>query len=327
MKTFVTGAGGFIGRQLLPELVAAGHTVTALLLPNESSTGLADVAVVRGDITVEEGLSDLVVGHDAVVHLAGAVGYGQTFDHCRKLNVGGTGNIARAAVESGVRRFVHMSSVAVYGRVAGVRIVESSPMRKIGDPYGDTKIDAEKIVGDLAKRGELNLTIIRPTVVYGPGDDKFLPKLVENLRAGRARVIGDGENQVDAIHVNDTVRFLTRVLVDERTVGGIYNLNNPDNPTWNELVSEVAAAIGVPPPRGRLPYVVAMAVAIAMESAARLRGGTPRLTRYAVRVVGRPYHYVADRARDELGFEPRIDMRTAIVDEVARMRRQTQSSL
>jgi nucleoside-diphosphate-sugar epimerase len=312
MRTFVTGAGGFIGRRLLPALLADGHAVTALLMPDEDAKGLAHVGAVRGDITVERGLSDLVGGHDAIIHLAGAVGYGQSFERCRELNVGGTRNVARAAVESGVPRFVHMSSVAVYGRVAGVRITESFPMRKIGDPYGDTKIDAERIVGEWAARGKLRLTVVRPTVVYGPGDDKFLPKLVENLRAGRARLIGDGENRVDAIHVDDTVRFLARALVDERAVGGVYNLNNPSNPTWNELVSKVAAAIGVPAPRSRLPYVIAMALATGMELTARLRGGTPLLTRYAVRVVGRQYHYVTDRARDELGFEPRIDMREAI---------------
>jgi nucleoside-diphosphate-sugar epimerase len=312
MKTFVTGAGGFIGRRLSRRLIADGHAVTTLVLPGEDAKDLAGAEVVRGDITVENGLPDLLAGHDAIVHLAGAVGYGQTFERCRALNVGGTRNVAQAAVDGGVRRFVHMSSVSVYGRVAGVRIGEDFPLRKIGDPYGDTKIDAEEIVREWSSRGKLDLTIIRPTVVYGPGDDKFLPKLVENLRAGGARIIGDGENSVDAIHIDDTVRFLAGVLVDPRAVGGIYNLNNPANSTWNELVSEVAAAIGVPPPRGRLPYGVAMALATVMEIAARIRGDEPRLTRYSVRVIGRQYHYATDRARDELGFEPRIDMRDAI---------------
>lgn len=97
-----------------------------------------------------------------------------------------------------------------------------------------------------------------------------------------------------------------------RAVGRTYNLNHPQNPTWNEFVEAVAGELGVPPPRRHLPYTVALAAAAALELAARLRGGEPRLTRYAVRVVGRAYDYRVDRARDELGFAPRVDLREGV---------------
>ncbi len=314
MRVLVTGASGFIGRRLLPALGAAGHEVTALLLPDDGAQLDGAVRVVRGDVTQAGSLAGLPAALDAIVHLAGAVGYGQTFARCTALNVEGTANIAREAVACGVRRFVHMSSVSVYGRVAGVRIDEDFPLRKIGDPYGDTKIDAEHVVTALAERGDLDLTVVRPTVIYGPGDDKFLPKLAENLRSGRARVIGSGANRVDAIHVDDAVDFLTHLLADPRAVGGVYNLNNPDNPTWSELVVLVARTIGVAPPRRHVPYGVALGLAALTEAFAYFRGRQPRLTRYAVRVIGRPYDYVTQRARDELGFVPRVDMRDAIRD-------------
>lgn len=314
MRVLVTGASGFIGRRLLPALADAGHEVTALLLPGDEIRLDAASRIVRGDITQPDSLAGLPVEHDAIVHLAGAVGYGQTFARCTQLNVAGTANIAREAVACGVRRFVHMSSVSVYGRVADVRIAEDFPLRKIGDPYGDTKIDAEDVVRAWAERGELEVTVVRPTVIYGPGDDRFLPKLVENLRAGRARVIGSGANRVDAIHVDDVVRFLALVLADERAVGGVYNLNNPSNPRWGDLIDLVARTIGVEPPRRHLPYGVALALAALTEAAAYLRGQEPRLTRYAVRVIGRSYEYATDRARSELGFEPRVNMSDAIRD-------------
>jgi nucleoside-diphosphate-sugar epimerase len=312
VRLFVTGAAGFIGRNLLPQLAAGGHEATALLLPGEPQEGLPAASIVRGDITDPESLAGTLAGHDGVVHLAAAVGYGQRMDHCLRLNLEGTRNVAEAAVSADARRFVHLSSVSVYGRAAGRPIDEDAPLRKTGDPYGDTKIDAETILRAHEARGELALTVLRPTVVYGPGDDKFLPKLVENLRAGRARVIGNGRQRVDALHVEDLVACIGRVLEDPRAVGRTYNLNHPGNPSWEEFVAFLAEMLDVPPPRGHVPYLLALATAAGMELAARLRGREPRLTRYAVRVVGRAYDYRVDRARNELGFAPRVDLRQGV---------------
>jgi nucleoside-diphosphate-sugar epimerase len=317
VQVFVTGAGGFIGRNLLPRLAAAGHRATVLLLPDEDPAGLPACRVVRGDITRPESLAGLFEGSEAVVHLAAAVGYGQTMARCRRINRDGTRHVVEAAVAAGLRRFVQLSSVSVYGRRPGVPIDEDTSLRKPGDPYGDTKIEAEALLQEHVRRGEIDLTILRPTVIYGPGDDKFLPKLMENLRSGRARIVGDGTNPVDAIHVDDVVDLIARVLADPRAIDGVYNVNHPGNPSWNELLSLVAQGMGVEPPRSHLPYPLALAAAGAMELAARLTGSEPRLTRYAVRVIGRAYDYRVDRAKRELGFEPRVDLREGVARELA----------
>jgi nucleoside-diphosphate-sugar epimerase len=312
VKVFVTGAAGFIGRNLLPGLARAGHETTALLLPDEAEAGLAAGCIVRGDITEPRGLESHLVGHDAVVHLAAAVGYGQTMQRCLRINRDGTRNVVHAAVRAGARRFVQLSSVSVYGRSTGACVDEDTPLQRTGDPYGDTKIEAESILQWHAARGEIDLTILRPTVIYGPGDDKFLPKLVENLKSGRARVIGDGSHRVDAIHVDDVVACIVRVLDEPRAFGRVYNLNHGGNPSWREFVACAAVALGLPPTERHLPYRMALLLAGVLEGWARLRGGEPLLSRYAVRVVGRPYHYATDRAKIELGFEPRIDLREGV---------------
>jgi nucleoside-diphosphate-sugar epimerase len=314
MKVFVTGAAGFLGRRLLPLLVREGHAPTALLLPGESDAGLADARVVRGDITDPVSLDGLLAGHDAVIHLAALVGYGQRMEQCLRVNREGTRHIAAAALEAGARRFVQLSSVSVYGRASGVRLDEDTPVQKTGDPYGDTKIDAERI---LAGHPELELTVLRPTVITGPGDDKFLGKVAENLRGGRARIIGSGSHAVDALHVDDVVELLARVLPDRRAVGRTYNVAQPDNPSWSEFLALFARELGVPPPSGRLPYGAALVLAGVLEALARVHGGEPRLTRYAVRVIGRPYFYAADRLKREVGFEPRLDLADAVRNWVA----------
>jgi nucleoside-diphosphate-sugar epimerase len=309
MQVFVTGATGFLGLNIVERMLEDGFEITALLLPHDPGEGLPEkVNKVCGNITDPNSLIGLLAGHDAVLHLAGAVGYGQTWDTCIRLNREGTRNVAVLAVAENVRRFVHLSSVSVYGRVWGVPVDEGFPHRKIKDPYGDTKIDAECILLEHAQNNELDLTMIRPTMIYGPGDVLFLPKVVENLKTGSARIIGKGDHPVDVIHVSDVAEFIVLVLNEPKAIGRTYNLTHPDNPTWKEMLVEVARMIDVNPPQGHIPYPAAYAIATVMELLSRLNGKPPRLTRYAVRNVGRPYHYVTDRMRDELGFTPQIKL-------------------
>jgi len=274
------------------------------------------VRIVRGDITEAGTLSGLMEGHDSVIHLAGAVGYGQTMPHCLRINRDGTANVANEAIQSGVRRFCHFSSVSVYGRVPDVPIPETFPMKKTGDPYGDTKIDAENLLTDLADLGKLNLTILRPTVIYGPGDVMFLSKLLENVQARRARIIGNGDNTVDLIHVDDVSEFVHRVLKDSRAIGQAYNLTHPQNPTWKEFMKIVTHELGLPEIKIHLPYYSALAVAGILELIAMIKGKQPRLTRYSVRVVGRQYSYLTEKSQQELDFYPEIKLEEGIKNEL-----------
>jgi nucleoside-diphosphate-sugar epimerase len=175
MRVFVTGASGFIGRRLVPALRRRGHEPTALLLPHEPEAAASGARVARGDVTDPASLAGLLDGQDAVCHLAGAVGYGQTFAVCNRVNRDGTAHVAAAAARAGARRLVHMSSVSVYGRVPDVAIDEDFPLRKIGDPYGDTKIDAERILAAHRDAGALDVTILRPTVIYGRATTSSCP--------------------------------------------------------------------------------------------------------------------------------------------------------
>ncbi len=314
MRLFVTGAGGFLGKGITSKLLEEGHTVTALLLPSEDAEPLAGADIVRGDVTRPETLTGKLDSHDAVVHLAGAVGYGQSRELCKNVNHLGARNVAREAVNADVRRFVHMSSVSVYGRVPNVKITEDFPHKKIGDPYGDTKIDAEKELRPLEAEGKLDLTMIRPTVVYGPGDDKFLPALVKNLKRGAMRVIGNGKNSVDLIHIKDVADFVALVLREPKSIGQTYNLTNPENPTWNEMLAHIAKLLDVPLPEKKVPYRTAMFAGALAEFISRFTGKPPILSRYTVWVIGRQYHYSTEHMREHLGFVPSIDLLQGITE-------------
>ncbi len=304
---FITGASGFIGKAVVKTLCQENYTLTALLLPDEEAKLPESVHIVYGDLTDTQSLSGKLKNHQTVIHIAGAVGF-QSWKNCISINIGGTRNILEEMLKSGIRRFIYMSSVSVYGRVPDVHITEDFPYKKIGDPYGDTKIEAEKLIKEYTQKGTVDFTIIRPTAVYGEGDNKFLPKLIENLESGKFKMMGDGSHTVDLVNVADVAEFVSVVLKNPESIGQTYNLANKENPTWNEFLKVVAEELGIPPTNKYIPYKLAYAAATLMELISKITGKPPRLSRYAVRLVGRQYFYVIDKAEKELGFTPSIDL-------------------
>ena len=306
MNVFITGATGFIGRSVVRQLLEHHHHATLLLLPGEYSPFKADVRIVRGDITQAESLENLMADQEAVIHMAGTSGY-RCWRDCRAINRRGTHNVVNEAVRSRVRRFIHVSSVSVYGRLSRVTLTEDYPYRKIGDPFGDTKIDAEQIIRRAAAKHKLELTIIRPTMVYGKDDNRFIPFLIRNLKKRDCCMIGSGNHSVDLIHISDVSDMIMRVLEDRHAIGSIYNLTHRENPTWKEMLEVIVRELNTAMPRRKIPYPLAIALAGFMEAASKFTGRPPRMTRHMVRSIGRQYHYSTERAEKDLGFVARVD--------------------
>jgi nucleoside-diphosphate-sugar epimerase len=239
--------------------------------------------------------------------MAGAVGY-QSWRNCLSINVDGTRNIMRRAVKAGVIRFIYMSSVSVYGRIPDIPVSEDQPFKKIRDPYGDTKIEAEQLVWDYAEKNRIDLTVLRPTAVYGDGDNKFLPKLAENLRSGKFRMMGDGSHPVDLVNVKDVAESVYLSLLRPESIGQVYNIANEKNPSWNEFLKAVCNELNIPYHERYISYKLALRLAAIMEFLSAFSRKSPRLNRYTVRLIGRPYHYSIEKAREELGFEPSMGL-------------------
>lgn len=306
-RIFITGASGFIGKAVVERLLRDDHQLSLLYLPEEPAEKFSDLNIIRGEITRADTLTGKLSGHDTLIHIAGSVGY-QTWKNCRLVNIEGTRNILTEAADSGIRRVIHMSSVSVYGRVPDIAITEEQPFKKIGDPYGDTKIEVEYLVRQIAEENGIEYTILRPTAVYGRGDKKFLPKLMENLRSGKFKMMGDGNHSVDLVNVIDVAESVSLVLENDISIGQTYNIANQQNPTWNEFLQVVAEDLNIPPNNSYISYKLAYRIAALMEGISKITGKPPRLSRYAVRLVGRQYDYVIDKARNELGFNPSVEL-------------------
>lgn len=193
-----------------------------------------------------------------------------------------------------------------------MNLYEDAPCRKINDPYGDTKIDAEKILMEM--KDKLDITIFRPTVIYGKGDKMFLPPLSSKIRSGAFKIIGSGENRITLIHADDTARAIVMSLNNKKTYGKIYNLSNTDNLTVKELAELIAETVGHEKPLKHVPFRVALTAAGIMEILFPFFGKIPPVTRFAVRILGVQYNYMTDAVIRDLDFKPEIDIRKGIVD-------------
>jgi nucleoside-diphosphate-sugar epimerase len=236
---FVTGAGGFLGGRIIEMAHLCGFAkVRAGVRRWNSAARVARFAVdiQLCDVLDQEQLDKNIRGIDTVVHCA--LG-------SRDVIVRGTANALDAAWRLGVKRFVHISTAEVYGKVSG-EINETFPCRSMNNEYADAKIQAESICWNYNSKG-LPVVILRPSIIYGPFGNQFVVRIAQSLYAG---TLGNMQNTADGlcnlVYVDDMVRSIFYAIKDSRAVGQAFNINGPDKLTWNEYFRELAAALKMP---------------------------------------------------------------------------------
>lgn len=315
MKVLVTGATGFLGSHLIPTLLERGHEVRGLVTPDAVSAELrrSGVAVYAGDVRRPDGLAAPLHGVDAVIHLAAAIGTRRPMADYAAVNVGGTENICRAALRAGVGKVVHLSTTSVYAQGLGRPVAEDTPLDPLPDPYAVTKAAGDLLVQRLAREDGLPACVLRTTTFFGPGDHLNFGRIAARLLAGRAIIVGAGRNRVPFTYVGDIVRGIVSALESDRSAGNVYNLADGDSPTQEQLLAEIAGQLGVPGPTVHVPYRLLYATGWAGEGVARLsRRPNAPLTRFGVALYGADNRYSIEKARRELGYEPRVSLREGV---------------
>jgi nucleoside-diphosphate-sugar epimerase len=316
MELLVTGAGGLLGRHLVTELLARGDRVRALGLPGEDLSWLEarGGAVYRGDVREPETLHQPMRGTDAVLHLAGMMGVWRPLRDYRAVNVTGTENVCRAALDNDVARFVHVSSWTVYGLDQGAPCSEDHPLTPFPDPYPVTKAEGDRLVQRLIDTRGLPAVIIRPGTFIGPGDRLHFGRMADRLRAGKGIVIGRGDNALPFAYVSDIVQGLLLGLDHDDAIGEAFNITNDDPLTQQETFEAIAEEIGVDAPRRHVPYGPLYAAASAVEHSASLLHlrRQPPATRLGVKLFGTDNRHRIDKARALLGYTPRVPLREGI---------------
>jgi nucleoside-diphosphate-sugar epimerase len=316
MEVLVTGGNGFVGRHLAAALVHRGDTVRVLALPDEDSDALErlGVAVHRGDICRLETLRAPMRDVDAVVHLAAMMHVWRPLADYRAVNVRGTHNVCRAALDASVTRVVHMSSSSVYGMAWNSPVHECFPLAPYPDPYPTSKAEADRLVRRMAADHGLPAIVVRPDQIFGPGDRLHFGATADRLRARRGVVVGRGNNAIPLVYVSDAVQGLLLALDRGTATGQAYNISAETPLTQEEFLSAIACAIGVPPPRIHVPYRALYAAACAAERASALRPGDhrPTITRLGVAFLGTDVHYSIEKAREQLGYRPAVTVREGV---------------
>jgi nucleoside-diphosphate-sugar epimerase len=282
--------------------------VRALVRPGSDVSSLAgqDIELCSGQLVSASDVRRAMQGIGVVYHIAAAYREAKHPDsYYFDVNVGGTKNILEAARAEGVHRVVHCSTAGVHGEVTTIPADECAPLSP-GDVYQDSKLEGERMA--LAEFGRgLPGVVFRPVGIYGPGDTRFL-KLFRTIDSGRFRMFGSGEVLYHLTYIDDLVDGIILCGEVPEALGQVFLLAGPGYTTLNELVALVAEALDRPAPRGRLPLWPLLMAATLCEAACRPLGIDPPLHRRRCDFFVKDRAFTSARARDALGYEPKVDL-------------------
>jgi nucleoside-diphosphate-sugar epimerase len=314
MKVLITGATGLLGGHLLRELQQRGEQIRALVLPVENADKLLaqGVEVVRGDVTDASTLAPAVKDIEVIIHLAGMMGVWRPIADYRAVNVTGSENLYRAAQKAGVHRFVHTSSHTVYGLGHGRFMTEQDALRPDPDPYSITKAEGDKLIRRLMQDSVMETVIIRPGTFFGPEDRLHFGRMAERLKQGKGVIVGRGNNALPFCYVTDVVQGFLLATYHEKAPGNVYNITNDRPLTQQEMFNAIADAVDGQRPTRHLPYLPIYYGGIVAEKIALIGQSKPIVTRLGAMMFGTDNRHSVEKARRELGYEPKVDLREGI---------------
>ncbi|MFL5495806.1 MAG: NAD-dependent epimerase/dehydratase family protein [Gemmatimonadales bacterium] len=310
----VTGAAGFTGLALARSLGTRGYPVRALVRDRLQAEDLkaAGAEVIIGDIRDPSIIAKAVAGIHTVYHLAAVFRRAGVPDsEYREVHVDATKRLVEESAAAGVNRFLHCSTVGVHGDVdLASPANEDAPMHP-GDIYQVTKLEGEQMARDTAQRTGVPLTVVRPGPIYGPGDRRLF-KLFGGIARRRFLLLGNGSPHFQMVYIDDLVEGFRLAAETPEAAGRTYIITGGQAPTLNELVNEIAEVAHVPPPRLRLPVWPFTVAAALCEAVCVPLGIEPPIFRRRVSFFTKNRWFDTSRAREELGFVPRIRLREGI---------------
>lgn len=311
----ITGAGGFVGGHLVAHLRARGARVRAMVRSEAAAKLLEGLGIecVVADMTDPDSLRKAVQGVNGIFHIAAAFRQAGVPDrYYEDVNVAGTRELIRVASRAGVRRFVHCSTVGVLGDVRNPPGDENTPYNP-GDIYQVSKMEGEKIALEHAGKDGMEIVVIRPAMIYGPGDLRTL-KLFRAISRRRFFYVGAGEASVHFVDVRDLARAFELAMVTPGISGRTYIIGGETSLKLRDLAEIIASELGVSPPWLRLPVVPLQLLGTICEAVCKPFGIEPPIFRRRVDFFTKNRHFCCDKAARELGFKPQQSLRQEVRD-------------
>jgi nucleoside-diphosphate-sugar epimerase len=316
----VTGASGFIGGHLAKRLAADGHPVRCLVRASSDTSQLdgLDVELVIGDLTSASSLARAVEGCSYVFHCGALVSDWATKQEISSANVAGTRNLLDASIAASVERFIHFSTTDVYSHPQTgsspqmAPIDESYTAQHFGNWYAQTKRDAEAEVLSTHAQHALDVVILRPATVYGPGSRDVVGEIARAIRSRKMLLVDGGRAIAGLCYVDNLIDAAILARDNDAAPGEAFNVTDGLDVTWRQFTDALAEGLDCAKVRWSMPYRMASGVGFLLEHGYRALRRTiglsapALLSRQAVQVLGRDQRFSNSRARELLGWEPRV---------------------
>ncbi len=315
VRVLVTGGGGFLGGAIVRRLLARGDEVRSFARGEYPELVKLGVDVHRGDLCEAEAVSAATRGCERVFHVAALPGVWGAYRDYYRTNVVGTHNVLAACHDHGVTRLVYTSTPSVVhtgGDIEGGD--ESLPYATaFSAHYPRTKAVAEKAVLE-ANREILRTVALRPHLIWGPGDNHLIPRILARSRAGRLRLIGRRSNLIDTVYIDNAAdaHLLAADRLETRApcAGKAYFISNGEPLPLAEITNGILEAAGLPPVTRQIPAALAYGLGALAEfiySLLRIRNEPP-MTRFLARQLSTAHWFEIGAARRDLGYEPVVSI-------------------
>jgi len=317
MRILVTGGGGFLGQALCRGLVARGYEVTSFNRGHYPALDTLGVEQIQGDLTDADAISNAARGVDAIFHNAAKAGAWGPYSSYHAVNVSGSEHVLAACRAHGIPRLIYTSTPSVTHRATHPVEGGTADTVPYGEhlkaPYAQTKRIAEEMV--LAANGPQLATIaLRPRLIWGPGDQHLLPKLIERAKAGRLRLVGGGHNLVDTTYIDNAADAhlcaFDHLKPGAACAGRAYFISNGEPRPLREMINALLSAVDAPPVHASLPFPMAYLIGAICEGVwplLRLEGEPP-LTRFLAEQLHTTHWYSMTPAARDFGYVPKISI-------------------
>lgn len=304
----ITGIDEFIGLRAAEIALARGIKVRGLQTTSKKLPQLQDIGVelISGDVTNLTSIQKVCEGVDIVLHTVELAQEGGSLSEFRKINVDGSVNIGRIAKSAGVKTFVYLSSVLVYGFDYPEHVTEDASLSPEKNPYCQTKREAEQELLKLHNTSDFGVIIIRAGDVYGPGSIPWVARPISLMQQNLFAYADGGKGIINHVYIDNLIDAIF-MAIEKEAYGEIFNITDGQETTWKDYFTQLAQTLNLPAPMSLPKDELKLFLTLRVQGQKLFRKKTDILPE-AIDFMSRPYAYSTTKAKNILGYEAKIDL-------------------